>query len=154
VQVVAVETAKDMLTASMVALPCDIAICAAAVADWSVEQANSQKIKKTEGKPPSLNLTENPDILATISSHQMRPQLVIGFAAETHNIVSYAEEKRIRKGCDWILANDVGGEEPVFGADENRIHFITEKGAKTWPRMSKHNIADALCREIISTIAS
>jgi phosphopantothenoylcysteine decarboxylase/phosphopantothenate--cysteine ligase len=154
VQIVAVETAKDMLTASMAALPCEIAICAAAVADWSVEEVSNQKIKKTGGKPPALNLTENPDILATISSHQMRPQLVIGFAAETQNVAAYAEEKRVRKGCDWILANDVGGDEPVFGADHNRIHFVTAKGSKAWPRMSKHDVADALCREIINVMKS
>jgi phosphopantothenoylcysteine decarboxylase/phosphopantothenate--cysteine ligase len=154
VQVVAVETANDMLAASMAALPCDIAICAAAVADWSVEQTGDQKMKKTHGKPPALNLTENPDILATICNHKIRPQLVIGFAAETQNVAAYAEEKRIRKGCDWILANDVGGEEPVFGADDNRIHFVTAKGTTAWPRMSKHDVADALCREIISVMTS
>jgi phosphopantothenoylcysteine decarboxylase/phosphopantothenate--cysteine ligase len=154
VQIVAVETAKDMLTASMAALPCEIAICAAAVADWSVEGVSNQKTKKADGKPIALSLIENPDILATICSHQMRPQLVIGFAAETQNIAAYAEEKRVRKGCDWILANDVGGKEPVFGADHNRIHFVTAKGTKTWPRMSKHDVADTLCREIINVMKS
>jgi phosphopantothenoylcysteine decarboxylase/phosphopantothenate--cysteine ligase len=154
VQIVAVETAKDMLTASMAVLPCEIAVCAAAVADWSVEGASNQKIKKTDGKPPTLSLTESPDILATISTHQMRPKLVIGFAAETQNIAAYAEEKRVRKKCDWILANDVGGDEPVFGADHNQIHFVTAKGTKAWPRMSKHDVADALCREIINVMKS
>ncbi len=150
VQVVAVETAQDMLTASLAVLPCDIAICAAAVADWSVDQATGQKLKKTDGAPPALNLTENPDILATISTHTSRPNLVIGFAAETDNVVTYAQEKRRRKGCDWILANDVGGPEPVFGADENKVHFITADTSVPWPRMTKQDVAEKLSLEIIN----
>ncbi len=152
VRVVAVETAKDMLEASLAVLPCDIAICAAAVADWSVDHANEQKLKKNDGQAPTLNLSENPDILATISAHQMRPSLVIGFAAETDNVISYAQEKRKRKGCDWILANDVGGEQPVFGADDNQIYFVTANATTPWPRMTKHDVADKLSHEIINAI--
>ena len=152
VQIVAVETAQEMLTATLAALPCDVAICAAAVADWSVETTSTQKLKKNEGEPPSLSLKENPDILATISKHQLRPSLVIGFAAETDNIIKYAEEKRLRKGCDWILANDVGADIPVFGADENLIHFITSTDKAHWPRMSKIDVAQKLCDEIINKI--
>lgn len=153
VQVVAVETAKDMLTASLAAMPCDVAICAAAVADWSVDNVDSHKIKKVEGQLPSLSLTENPDILATISAHTQRPGLVIGFAAETQNVIAYAQEKRKRKGCDWILANDVSADQPVFNADDNQVHFITETGTSSWPRMSKHDVAETLCQHIIETIA-
>ena len=154
VQVVAVETAKDMLTASLAAMPSDIAICAAAVADWCVDAVDDQKIKKSDGQPPALNLTENPDILATISGHNQRPSLVIGFAAETQNVIPYAQEKLKRKGCDWMLANDVGGEKSVFGADDNHIHFVTSLGATTWPRMSKHDVAETLCQHIIEAITN
>ena len=152
VQLIAVETAKDMLDASMTALPCDIAICAAAVADWSVKNAGHQKMKKSNRLSPTLNLSENPDILATISSHTMRPRLVVGFAAETDNVVTYAQEKRLRKKCDWILANDVGTDTPVFGADDNLVHFITSHQTSTWPRMSKNDVAVKLCQEIIAAL--
>ena len=152
VKVISVETANEMLSASLTALPCDIAICAAAVADWSVDTNTQHKIKKVKGEVPSIQLKENPDILATISKHQHRPQLVIGFAAETQNVVAYAKEKQIRKQCDWILANDVGSDMPVFGSDHNQIHFITKEKDIAWPRMSKKELADKLCWEIISEI--
>ncbi len=152
VQVVAVTTAQDMLDASLAAMPADIAICAAAVADWSVDGAGASKLKKTDGAPPQLNFKENPDILATISSHQQRPQLVIGFAAETDDVIAYAKAKRARKGCDWILANDVGQDQPVFGADENEVHLITASGASHWPRMSKHDVAKSLTDAIIKEL--
>jgi len=148
VQTVAITTAKDMLAAALVALPCDIAVCAAAVADWSVDGAGMSKIKKVDGQPPSLIFRENPDILATISQHASRPRLVIGFAAETDQVVDYATAKRARKGCDWILANDVGAA-TVFGADENEIHFITAEGSTHWPRMSKSDVASHLTEAII-----
>ena len=112
----------------LAALPADIAICAAAVADWAVDGAGASKLKKTDGAPPELQFKENPDILATISAHQQRPKLVIGFAAETDDVIAYAKAKRARKGCDWILANDVGQDQPVFGADENEVHLITASG--------------------------
>jgi len=151
VHTVAVTTAGEMLTATLAVLPCDIAVCAAAVADWSVDGAGMQKIKKTDGKPPSLTFRENPDILATISQHAARPRLVIGFAAETDQVVDYAAAKRARKGCDWILANDVGASS-VFGADENEIHFITEQGSHHWPRMSKADVASQLTEAIIEEL--
>ena len=152
VQVVAVTTAQDMLDASLAALPADIAICAAAVADWAVDGAGASKLKKTDGAPPELQFRENPDILATISTHQQRPKLVVGFAAETDDVIAYAKAKRARKGCDWILANDVGQDQPVFGADENEVHLITASGASHWPRMSKHDIAKYLTDAIIKEI--
>jgi len=151
VQTVAVTTAQDMLTAALAVLPCDIAICAAAVADWAVAGAGTAKMKKTDGAPPHLTFRENPDILATISQHEARPRLVIGFAAETDKVVDYAAAKRARKGCDWILANDVGAA-PVFGADENEIHFITAEGSVHWPRMSKTDVAARLTEAIIQEI--
>ena len=152
IKVIPVETANEMLSASISLLPCDIAICAAAVADWSVDTNTQHKIKKVKGEVPSIQLKENPDILATISKHQLRPQLVIGFAAETQNVVAYAKEKQLRKQCDWILANDVGSDIPVFGSDQNKIHFITKEKDIAWPRMSKNEVADKLCQEIISAI--
>ena len=152
VQVVAVTTAQDMLDASLAALPADIAICAAAVADWAVDGAGASKLKKTNGAPPELQFKENPDILATISTLQQRPKLVVGFAAETDDVIAYAKAKRARKGCDWILANDVGQDQPVFGADENEVHLITASGASHWPRMSKHDIAKYLTDAIIKEI--
>ena len=152
VQVVAVTTAQDMLDASLAALPADIAICAAAVADWAVDGAGASKLKKTDGTPPELQFRENPDILAKISNHKQRPKLVVGFAAETDDVIAYAKAKRARKGCDWILANDVGQDQPVFGADENEVHLITASGASHWPRMSKHDVAKYLTDAIIKEI--
>ena len=154
VQLVAVTTAQDMLDATLAALPADIAICAAAVADWAVEGAGSSKLKKTDGAPPQLTFKENPDILATISRHKTRPRLVIGFAAETDQVVSYGEAKRARKGCDWILANDVGADQPVFGADDNQVHLITDHGSTAWPRMSKRDVAKTLTEAIIKEFSS
>ena len=152
VQVVAVTTAQDMLDASLAALPADIAICAAAVADWAVDGAGASKLKKSDGAPPQLQFKENPDILATLSQHQQRPKLVIGFAAETDDVLNYAKAKRARKGCDWIVANDVGQDQPVFGADENEVHLITAGGVSHWPRMSKHDVATSLTAAIIKEI--
>ena len=154
VSVTRVTTAKEMLAASLAALPADAAICAAAVADWAVEGAGTGKLKKTGGAPPSLNFVENPDILATLSSHAQRPRLVVGFAAETESPVAHGDDKRRRKGCDWILANDVGADAPVFGADDNQVHFITAKGAITWPRMSKHHVAEHLAAELITELSN
>ena len=152
VRTVAVTTAAEMLTASLAAMPCDIAVCAAAVADWAVADAGSTKIKKTEGSPPSLDFVENPDILATISQHSSRPRLVVGFAAETDQVLDYATAKRARKGCDWILANHVG-EGTVFGGDENEVHLVTADGSTLWPRMSKTAVAEALTSAIIEEIS-
>ena len=153
VRCVGVTTAKEMLTASLAALPCDIAICAAAVADWAIAGAGTAKIKKTEGKVPDLALTENPDILATISQHSQRPRLVVGFAAETDKVIDYATAKRARKGCDWIVANHVSEENNVFGSDMNQVHLITDGGSDLWPRMPKSDIADKLAEAIIHEVS-
>ena len=147
VATVAVTTAAEMLDASLAVLPCDIAVCAAAVADWSVDSPPEGKIKKTGGAPPSLELRENPDILATISRHAGRPRLVVGFAAETETVLAHAAEKRAKKGCDWILANDVG-DGAVFGEDENEVHLVAAEGTELWPRMPKAKVAERLAGKI------
>ena len=142
---VRVESARDMLTAVEAALPADLAIFAAAVADWRVASTGRQKMKKTGDAVPQLALTENPDILRTIATRKKgRPKLVIGFAAETENIVKNAKAKREKKGCDWIVANDVSGETGVFGGDRNRVHLVTESGVSDWPEMTKQAVATRL----------
>ncbi len=148
VDVVRVETAREMRDAVMAALPADIAICAAAVGDWRVEAAG-QKIKKDgSGQPPALNLTENPDILAEISKPgPQRPRLVIGFAAETEKLAEHAAAKRARKGCDWLVANDVGGT-GIMGGDDNEILLLTESGAEAWDKMDKTALARKLAARI------
>lgn len=154
VRVVAVESAVEMLAAAEAALPADIAVCAAAVADWRVE-AQPQKLKKVAGAaPPSLTLVPNPDILATLSQPSLarsgpaRPALVVGFAAETEAVLDNAIAKRLRKGCDWLCANDVSAEAGVFGGDENAVHLITAEGVETWPRTSKAEVARRLAARI------
>ncbi|HET8727250.1 MAG TPA: bifunctional phosphopantothenoylcysteine decarboxylase/phosphopantothenate--cysteine ligase CoaBC [Alphaproteobacteria bacterium] len=149
VRVVPVETAREMLAACEAALPADVAICAAAVADWRVVDAAPQKLKKAGGRPPSLALAENPDILATLSvSSGRRPALVVGFAAETEKVVEHAEAKRRRKGCDWIVANDVSPAAGTFGGDSNTVHLIRADGAEAWPTMSKQAVGEKLARRI------
>jgi phosphopantothenoylcysteine decarboxylase/phosphopantothenate--cysteine ligase len=150
VAVVSVKTAREMEAASLAALPSDIAVCAAAVGDFSVANESVQKIKKPDdGGAPTLSLQQNPDILATICHHQARPRLVIGFAAETQNVIDYAMAKRLRKGADWMLANDVGkADAPVFGSDNNMVHLITEMGNEAWPEASKQEIANHLIDRI------
>ncbi|MPY73195.1 MAG: bifunctional phosphopantothenoylcysteine decarboxylase/phosphopantothenate--cysteine ligase CoaBC [Alphaproteobacteria bacterium] len=145
-----VESARDMLRACEQALPVDVAVCAAAVADWRVKDAKDQKIKKKNGKSPSLTLVENPDILKTLSTAagNRRPSLVVGFAAETENIVKNATEKRRRKGCDWLLANDVSPASGTFGGDSNRLHLIREDGVEDWPKMSKADAATRLAQQV------
>lgn len=139
-----VQTAEEMYQACEAALPADIAICTAAVSDWKVRRPIPQKMKKRAGgAAPALELVENPDILHTLSHHPNRPALVIGFAAETENLQQHAEEKRERKGCDWILANDVSNQK-VFGQEENHIYFLSESGAEMWPEMNKREIARRL----------
>jgi phosphopantothenoylcysteine decarboxylase/phosphopantothenate--cysteine ligase len=157
IKTIHIETAKEMLEACQSALPSDIAICAAAVSDWRPEKPYSSKIKKRDQSAPDIQLTENPDILKTLATHkQNRPSLVIGFAAETENLLAHAKEKRQNKGCDWILANEVGpnvrGEEKTFGAEENHIYFVTEHSAEEWPKTSKQNIAHSLVQKIIERI--
>jgi phosphopantothenoylcysteine decarboxylase/phosphopantothenate--cysteine ligase len=148
VRVVHVETAREMLTACEAALPADVAVFAAAVADWRVAETAGQKIKKN-GKPPSLKLTENPDILKTLSeAGNRRPRLIVGFAAETTDIVRYAREKLARKGCDWILANDVSPSSGTFGGDSNTIHLVDAAGVEDWPALSKREVAERLAQRI------
>ncbi|HEX7967880.1 MAG TPA: bifunctional phosphopantothenoylcysteine decarboxylase/phosphopantothenate--cysteine ligase CoaBC [Stellaceae bacterium] len=149
VQVVHVESARDMLAACEKALPADVAVCAAAVADWRAEAA-PQKLKKKNGAAPALKLVENPDILATLSkSGNRRPSLVVGFAAETEKVVEHAREKRARKGCDWILANDVSPASGTFGGDANTIHLVDETGVEDWPALSKRAVAERLAQRIV-----
>jgi len=148
-----VETAQEMLAACRAALPVEIAVCAAAVADWRAAAAAQQKIKKNGGTPATLELTQNPDILAELSqAGAERPSLVIGFAAETENVVDQGRAKLARKGCDWILANDVAPGTATFGGDDNRIHLITATGVDDWPQMTKAEVAERLCRQIAATL--
>jgi phosphopantothenoylcysteine decarboxylase/phosphopantothenate--cysteine ligase len=155
VRLVPVETAAQMLAACEAALPVDIAVMAAAVADWHVEIAAGHKLKKDGGGPPVLRLAENPDILATIAVRgNDRPRLVIGFAAETDDIVANARAKRRRKGCDWILANDVSPGTGTFGGDRNTIHLVDADGVEDWPVMTKRDVAARLARRIAAALAS
>jgi len=148
VEVVKVETAREMLDASLRALPVDIAVCAAAVADWRARPA-SQKLKKEGGRLPELTLEENPDILAQLAQHgEARPALVVGFAAETERLLEHASAKRLRKGCDWILANDVSEKGGAFGSADNEITLIEEAGSESWPRLTKQEVAVRLVRRI------
>jgi phosphopantothenoylcysteine decarboxylase/phosphopantothenate--cysteine ligase len=149
VAVVHVETAMEMLAAVEAALPAAIAVFAAAVADWRTAAEAPQKIKKTGDTPPALRLTENPDILRRIAAPgPHRPKLVVGFAAETENLAQNAAAKRARKGCDWIVANDVGGT-GIMGGEDNEVLFITASGAEPWPRMSKQDLANLLAARIV-----
>ncbi len=147
VERVQVTTAEQMQTACEAALPTDIAVCTAAVADWKIDRSSAQKLKKAEDGTPELRLIENPDILYMIAHHSHRPELVVGFAAETEQLEAYATDKRERKGCDWIVGNDVshGG---VFGADSNRITLFTQGGAEALEPMSKHAIGELLAARI------
>jgi len=148
-----VETAQEMLAACRAALPVEVAVCAAAVADWRAATAAQHKLKKDNGVPASLELAQNPDILAELSqAGGQRPSLVIGFAAETEKVVEHGRAKRARKGCDWILANDVAPGTATFGGDRNRIHLITAEGVDDWPQMTKAEVAERLCRQIAATL--
>ncbi|MGQ3488048.1 bifunctional phosphopantothenoylcysteine decarboxylase/phosphopantothenate--cysteine ligase CoaBC [Roseovarius pacificus] len=154
VTVVKVETAQQMLEAVQGALPADAAVFAAAVADWRVASASNSKIKKTKGGLPVLEFAENPDILATVSQmKQGRPDLVVGFAAETDHVIENATAKRARKGCDWIVANDVSHETGIMGGAENDITLISDAGAEDWPRMSKSDVAARLAERIAQALA-
>jgi phosphopantothenoylcysteine decarboxylase/phosphopantothenate--cysteine ligase len=150
--VVHVETAQQMLAAVEQALPVDIAIFAAAVADWRPRQASQNKIKK-QGKAPTIELVENPDILSTIAHRKSgRPRLVIGFAAETDRVIANAKAKLAKKGCDWILANDVSPETGIMGGDANTIHVVTMDGVESWPPQSKNDVARALIARIAAAL--
>ena len=154
VAVVPVETAQEMLAAVTAALPADAAIFAAAVADWRVENASDQKMKKTAtGAPPALRFAENPDILAMVSKGTSRPRLVVGFAAETDDVIAHAAQKLARKGCDWILANDVRPETGIMGGADNAVTLITAAGTEPWPRMSKDAVARKLAARIAEALA-
>ncbi len=143
-----VETARDMAAAVEAALPADAAIMVAAVADWRVENA-AQKIKKDgSGVMPTLKLIENPDILATLCRNSKRPALVVGFAAETENVIANAKAKLARKGCDWIVANDVSGD--VMGGDANTVHVVRADSVESWEKMAKEEVAERLAVRIIS----
>jgi phosphopantothenoylcysteine decarboxylase/phosphopantothenate--cysteine ligase len=152
-----VEAAREMLHRVEATLPVDIAIFAAAVADWRVANQGEQKLKKTASGMPPLELVENPDILATISKlHEKRPPLVIGFAAETEHLIDNAKAKLARKGCDWIVANDVSPATGVMGGDRNTVHLLTREGADinvdSWPVMTKEQVAAALVARIAKTV--
>ena len=152
--VVRIETAAGMLAACAAALPADIAVCAAAVADWRVVEAARAKIKKQPGGgPPVFTLVPNPDILATLSAAgSQRPRLVIGFAAETEQVEQHAAAKRLRKGCDWIVANDVRPETGIMGGAANEVLLITEAGAEPWPRIAKAEVAARLAQRIAEAL--
>jgi phosphopantothenoylcysteine decarboxylase/phosphopantothenate--cysteine ligase len=147
VETVRVETAREMLAACEARLPADAAVCVAAVADWRPESSAAKKIKKGADGPPPITLAENPDILATLSkAGKKRPKLVVGFAAETNDVEAHAQAKLAKKGCDWIVANDVSGD--VMGGDTNEVAIIRADGVERWPSMAKSAVAGRLAAEI------
>jgi phosphopantothenoylcysteine decarboxylase / phosphopantothenate---cysteine ligase len=149
VSVVRIETAQQMLEAVEKALPVDVAVFAAAVADWRPRQASAGKIKKQGGRTPTLELVENPDILATIAHRKSdRPSLVIGFAAETEDVLANAKAKLAKKGSDWILANDVSPATGIMGGDHNTVHLVSAAGVEAWPPQSKESVARMLIERI------
>jgi phosphopantothenoylcysteine decarboxylase / phosphopantothenate---cysteine ligase len=153
VQVVAVETAQEMAAAVAAALPADAAVMAAAVADWRVANASTSKMKKDgSGRAPALEFAENPDILASVSKGAGRPRLVVGFAAETDEVVAHSTAKRLRKGCDWIVANDVRPGTGIMGGAENAVVLISDAGAEVWPRLPKDEVARRLAARIAEAL--
>ena len=153
VNVLRVETASEMLAAVEAALPADAAIFAAAVADWRVANASGFKLKKDgSGQAPALQFTENPDILAIVAKGAARPKLVVGFAAETDDVLAHARAKRARKGCDWIVANDVSPGTGIMGGGENAVTLIRADGEETWPRMAKDEVARKLALRIAEAL--
>ena len=153
VAVVKVETARQMLQAVEKALPADAAIFAAAVADWRTESASSRKIKKQQDQVPTLRLIENPDILSTIAHRKSgRPHLVIGFAAETDDVIANARAKLAKKGCDWIVANDVSPESGVMGGETNTVHLVTASGVESWPTQVKDEVARMLVERVAAAL--
>ena len=156
VTLVKVETALEMLAACEAALPSDIFVSVAAVADWRPASCGDKKIKKNGDAPAPLKLEENPDILKTLSTAKKRPKLVVGFAAETNDVIEHATAKRLRKTCDWIVANDVSGDGPagnVMGGDHNKMILVTDNGADEWPRLSKQDSARRLAAKIAEHFA-
>ncbi|HEX6958641.1 MAG TPA: bifunctional phosphopantothenoylcysteine decarboxylase/phosphopantothenate--cysteine ligase CoaBC [Ferrovibrio sp.] len=158
VEVRHVETAAEMLAACRAALPVDVAVCAAAVSDWKVANPATQKLKKdvtADGAPPKLTLAANPDILASLGgAGNRRPRLVIGFAAETENVVENATAKRRAKNCDWILANDVSPGTGTFGGRENTVHLVSADGVEDWPTLSKQAVAERLAERVARHLAA
>lgn len=150
-----VESAREMLDACRSALPADVVVCAAAVSDWRSVQAAGNKLKKeANAAPPRLELAENPDILATLSQPgPARPRLVVGFAAETDDVLDHAARKRLRKGCDWIVANDVSAGQEVFGGAFNTVHLLTGERTEDWPKMGKRAVAEQLVSRIADHLA-
>jgi phosphopantothenoylcysteine decarboxylase/phosphopantothenate--cysteine ligase len=146
-----VETALEMQAAVRAALPADGAVMVAAVADWRVE-ASPTKIKKRPAGPPELRFLENPDLLADLAAAPARPRLLVGFAAETDDVLDNARAKLRRKGCDWIVANDVSGD--VMGGDANQVHLVTASGVESWERLSKDEVARRLAERIATELAS
>jgi phosphopantothenoylcysteine decarboxylase/phosphopantothenate--cysteine ligase len=147
-----VETARQMLTACEGALPADVAVCVAAVSDWRPESEGAVKMKKTGEAPPTLTLVENPDILATLSKSAQRPRLVVGFAAETNDVETYAQAKLARKGCDWIVANDVSVA-GVMGGDDNAVSIVSKGGIERWERTAKSEVARRLADRIAEELS-
>ncbi|MCG7629238.1 bifunctional phosphopantothenoylcysteine decarboxylase/phosphopantothenate--cysteine ligase CoaBC [Epibacterium sp. MM17-32] len=155
VEVVPVETAREMAAAVDAALPADAAVFAAAVADWRVTSAGDRKLKKSKDGLPTLDFAENPDILKGVAQRQTgRPALVVGFAAETNDVIEHATAKRLRKGCDWIVANDVSPATGIMGGQENSVTVISDSGAEAWPRMAKEAVAEKLARKIADALAA
>ncbi|SLN66783.1 Coenzyme A biosynthesis bifunctional protein CoaBC [Falsiruegeria litorea R37] len=153
VEVVAVQSAREMADAVQAALPVDAGVFAAAVADWRVASASDRKLKKSKDGLPVLEFAENPDILKTVSRmEQGRPGLVVGFAAETNDVIENATAKRLRKGCDWIVANDVSPATGIMGGAENAVILISDTGAEEWPRMSKSDVATQLAERIAAKL--
>ena len=154
VAVVKVETGQQMLEAVETALPADVAVFAAAVADWRTDRPSDSKIKKQPGQTPTLSLTENPDILSTIAHlRSKRPRLVVGFAAETDDIIANARAKLAKKGCDWIVANDVSPATGIMGGDTNTVHLVTASGVEDWPPQSKDDVARSLIERVVTALA-
>ena len=148
-----VQTAQDMLAAVEGLLPADAAVFTAAVADWRMASTHNQKIKKkSSGELQVLQFAENPDILARVSAHELRPQLVVGFAAETENVIENAKAKRLRKGCDWIVDNDVAPETGIMGGANNKVTVIDAAGAETWDEMPKVDVARQLALRIADAL--
>jgi phosphopantothenoylcysteine decarboxylase/phosphopantothenate--cysteine ligase len=156
VKLIRVETAREMLSACEGALPADVAVCAAAISDWRTDEPASAKIKKQADAPaPTLEMVENPDILATLSqAGNRRPGLVIGFAAETDDLIVNATRKLEKKGCDWIVANDVSAATGTFGGTANSVHLITQGGVEDWPKMSKAEVGSRLASRIADTLTA
>lgn len=153
VRLLKVTTAREMLAACEASLPADVAVCTAAVADWRPDVAANNKIKKDkDAAAPAIRLVENPDILATLARHRQRPHLLIGFAAETESVVEHATAKRLRKGCDWIVANDVSPHTGIMGGDRNTVHLITADGTESWPELAKTEVGERLSARIAQSL--